>query len=103
MRPPKRAEMAGGVVRRPLFFPRAGKRESPSSMGEELGEFTFRYRSVSKAKFYRDVIKPARSETAVEVTQSGNDHPNDGYLHVGPRHVEDEKIEARTPCDIDAG
>ena len=72
-------------------------------MGKEWSKFAFRHRMVAQPEFYRDIVKSARREAAVEMTQSGNDHSHDGDLDVGPRLIEDEEIEARTPGDFDAG
>src|ERR1700690_3718914 len=104
MRPLRRAEMTGGVIRRPLFFPGARKPGYPLlGMGKERSKFAFRHRLVSQPELDRDIVKPARREAAIEVSQSRNDHPDDGDLDVGPGLIEDEEIEAGTLCDIDAG
>ena len=72
-------------------------------MGEERSKFALRHRLVSQPEFYRDIVQPARPEAAIEMTQSGNDHSDDGDLNVGPRLIEDEKIEACALRDLDTG
>src|ERR1700719_1942190 len=95
--------MVGGAIRRAFFFPGARKSACPSSMREKRSEFAFQPRPISQSKFYRNIVKSPRRETAIEMPQSGNDHPDDRDLNVGPRLIEHKEIEARAPGDVDAG
>src|SRR6266481_9768038 len=72
-------------------------------MGEKRSEFVFQKRPISQSEFHRNIVKSARSEAAIEMPQSRNDHSDDRNLDVGPRLIEDEEIEACAPGDIDAG
>src|SRR5665647_17404 len=72
-------------------------------MGEKRSEFVFLQRPVQQPEFDRNIVKPARSEAAIEMSQAGNDDPDDRHLDVGPALIEHEKIEARSPGDVDAG
>src|ERR1700726_4955651 len=103
MWPLSRAEMVSGAIRRPLFFAGARKSVPPSGVGQERREFAFQPRPVEHSEFYRDIVKPARSKGAIEMPQSGNDHPDDGNLDVGPRLIEDEEVEPGASNDIDTG
>jgi hypothetical protein len=47
---------------------------------------------VQQSELDRNVIKPAACETAVEVSQSWNDHSSNGYSDVGARVIENEEI-----------
>src|SRR5271170_5341012 len=62
-------------------------------MGVNRVEFVFRQRLVAQSELYRNIVKPARRETAVEMPQSRNDHPDDRDVDVGTRLIEDEEIE----------
>ena len=57
-------------------------------------ELVFRQRPVSQSELYRNIVKPARREAAIEMPQSRNDHPDDRDLDVGTRLIEDEEVEA---------
>jgi len=57
----------------------------------------------SQSEFHRNIVKSARSEAAIEMPQSRNDHSDDRNLDVGPRLIEDEEVEARARGDVDAG
>src|ERR1700686_2624996 len=72
-------------------------------MRQKRRQFVFRARPIQQSELDRNVVKPARPEAAIEMPQSGNDHPDDGDADVGPRLIEDEEIEARARGDIDAG
>src|SRR5258707_11246594 len=72
-------------------------------MGEKRSEFVFQKRPISQSEFHRNIVKSARSEAAIEMPQSRNDHSDDRDLDVGPRLIEDEEIEARARGDVDAG
>src|SRR5437868_4001429 len=98
-----RAAMAGGAIFRPLFFGGARKPDHPSGMRKEWREFAFRQWSIEQTELYRNVIKSARPETAVEVPQAGDDHPRDRDLDVRSGLIEHEEIVARPPGDLDAG
>src|SRR5664279_6143946 len=96
--------MAGGAIRSAVFFPGARKTATPpSGMGKERSKFVFRERSIQPAQLHRNVVEPAWCKAAIEMPQSGNDHPDDGDLHVGPGLIEDEEIETRALGDLDAG
>src|ERR1019366_6051883 len=95
--------MVGGAIRRPFFFPGTRKPDEPSGVRKERRKFAFRQRPIQQSELYRNIVKPARSEAAIEMPQSGNDHPDDRDPDVGPRLIEDEEIEARALGDIDAG
>src|SRR4051795_11097345 len=66
-------------------------------------ELAFRRRPVAQPERYRNVIKPARRETAIEMPQPRNDHPRDRDIDVGARLIEDEEVEARAPDSLYAG
>src|SRR5665213_457547 len=72
-------------------------------MWKKRRQFGFRQRPVAQSEFYLNVVKPARTEAAVEMPQSRNDHSHNGNLDVGPGLVEDQKIETGAPRNIDAG
>ena len=57
-------------------------------------ELFFRQRPVAQSKLYRDIVKPARREAAIEMPQSRNNHPDDRDLNVGAGLIEHEEIEA---------
>jgi hypothetical protein len=57
-------------------------------------ELVFQQRLVSQSELYRDIVKPARREAAIEMPQSRNDHSDDRDIDVGARLIEDEEIEA---------
>src|SRR5262245_60244072 len=63
-------------------------------MGVKGIELAFRHRPVSPSQLYRNIIKPARPEAAIEMPHSRNDHPGDRDADVGARLIEDEEIEA---------
>ena len=75
----------------------------PSGMGEKRSEFVFRQWLIQVSEFYRNVIKPARREAAVEMPQARHDHPDDRRFDIRPRLIENEEIQAGAPGDIDAG
>jgi len=72
-------------------------------MRKERREFAFRQRPIQQSELYRNIVKPARGETAIEMPQSRRDHPDDGDLDVGPRLIEDEENQTPTAGDVDAG
>src|SRR5258706_1779683 len=72
-------------------------------MGEKRSEFLVQQRPISQSEFHRNIVKSARSEAAIEMPQSRNDHSDDRNLDVGPRLIEDEEVEARARGDVDAG
>jgi hypothetical protein len=57
-------------------------------------ELVFRQRPISQSELYRDVVKPARREAAIEVPQSRNNDPDNWNLDVGACLIEDEEIES---------
>src|SRR5262249_13680725 len=65
-----------------------------SGVGVHRIELVFRQWPVSQSQLDRNIVKPAWREAAIEMPQSGNDHPDDGDPDVGARLVEHEKIEA---------
>ena len=65
---------------------------SPSGIGCSL-----------KPELDGNIIKPARREAAIEMTQAGNDDPDYGDLDIGARLIEHQKIEAGTSGDFNAG
>src|SRR5437868_14553181 len=98
-----RAAMASGAIFRPLFFGGERKWDHPSGMREERREFAFRQGSIEQPKFYRNVVKPARPETAVEVPQAGDDHPRHRDFDVRSGLIEHEEIITRPAGNLDAG
>ena len=72
-------------------------------MGEKRSEFVFLQRPVQQPEIDRNIVKPARSEAAIEMPQAGNDDPDDRHLDVGPALIEHKKIETRAPGDLDTG
>src|ERR1700722_6357210 len=85
------------------FFRDPRSRRDLSGMGQKRREFGFQARPIQPSELYRNIVKPARSEAAIEMPQSRNDHSDDVDLNVGPRLIEDEEIEAGSPGDVDAG
>ena len=63
-------------------------------MRENRVEFVFLERPFEPSELYRNIVKPAGRETAIEMPQSRNDHSDDRHLDVGARLIEDEEIEA---------
>jgi len=63
-------------------------------MGVNWIELVFRQRPVSQSELYRNIVKPARPEAAIEMPHSRNDHSDDRDVDVGARLIEDEEIEA---------
>ena len=99
--------MTGVAIRcaffRAFFFLGVRKPDDPSAVRKERRQLAFRQRPIQQSKFYRNIVKPARCEAAVEMPQPRHDHPDDRDLDVGPRLIEDQEIEARAPGDVDAG
>src|SRR6202042_3404193 len=87
----------------PTFGPGSAQAAIASGVGVKRVELGFRQRVVEPSELYRDIVKPAGAEAAIEVPQSRNDHPDDRDLDIGPRLVEDEEIQARTLGDLHAG
>jgi hypothetical protein len=75
--------MPGGAIRRSFFFPGARKPDDPSGVWKEGRKFAFRQRPIQQSELYRNIVKPARSEAAIEMPQSRNDHSDDVDLNVG--------------------
>ena len=72
-------------------------------MGVNWIELVFRQRPVSQSELYRNIVKPARREAAIEMPHSRNDHSDDRDLDVGACLIEDEEIEARSLGEAHAG
>ena len=72
-------------------------------MGVNRIELVFLQATVTQSERYRHIVKPAAREASIEMTQSRNDHADDGRLDVGTRLIEDEEIEARLLRQGDAG
>ena len=72
-------------------------------MGVNRIELVFLERPVAQSELYRNIVKPARREAAIEMPQSRNDHSDDRDLDVGTRLIEDEEIEARLLGEAHAG
>ena len=72
-------------------------------MGVNWIELVFRQRPVSQSKLYRNIVKPARPEAAIEMPHSRNDHSDDRDVDVGARLIEDEEIEALSLGGMDTG
>ena len=66
-------------------------------------ELVFQHRPVAQSELYRNIVKPARCEAAIEMPQSRNDHSDDRDLDVGTRLIEDEEIEAARLASSHAG
>src|SRR6185295_11703293 len=64
-------------------------------MGVNRIELVFRQRPVSPSELYRNIVKSARREAAIEMSHSRDDHSDDRNLNVGTRVVENEEIESR--------
>ena len=56
-------------------------------------ELGLRQWPLSKSELYRNIVKPARREAAIEMPHSRNDHSDDRDVDVGARLIEDEEIE----------
>src|ERR1700687_5885854 len=63
-------------------------------MGMNRIELVFKHRLVTPSELYRNIVKPARRETAIEMPQSRNDHSDDRDLDIRARLIEHEEIEA---------
>ena len=63
-------------------------------MREDGVEFLFLERLFEPPELDRNIVKPARSETAIEMPQSRHDDSYNRHLDVGARLIEDEEIEA---------
>src|SRR5882672_4923342 len=61
----------------------------------ERVELAFQQRLIPQSKLYRNIVKPAGCEAAIEMPQSWNDHSDDRDLDVGARLIENEEVEAR--------
>src|ERR1700704_2448489 len=85
------------------FFRGARTEASPSCVWKERSEFAFQPRAIQQSKLHRNIVKPARGEAAIEMSQARYQHPDDGDLNVGPRLVEHEEIVTRMGGDLDAG
>ena len=85
---------SGVAQPRPRLVPGARKPDDPSGMGMKRVELAFRQRPVAQSELYRNIVKPARREAAIEMPQPRNDHSDDRDFDVGPRLIEDEEIEA---------
>ena len=72
-------------------------------MGMNRIERVFRQRPVSQSELYRNIIKPARPEAAIEMPHSRNDHSDDRDVDVWARLIEDEEIEALSLGGMDTG
>jgi hypothetical protein len=72
-------------------------------MGKKRSELIFSQRSISQSELYRNIVKPTRRETAIEMPQARNNHSDDRDLDVRPRLIEDEEIEACAAGDVEAG
>ena len=57
-------------------------------------ELGFRQRPLSQSELDRDIVEPARRETAILVAQPGGDNPDHWNTNIRPRLVKDEKIES---------
>ena len=65
-------------------------------------ELSLRQWALSKSKLYRNIVKPARREAAIEVPQSRNDHSDDRDLNIGASLIEGEEIEALSLGEVQA-
>src|SRR5438552_8703330 len=63
-------------------------------LGVKRIELVFRQRPVSQPELYRNIVKPAGREAAIEMPHSRNDHSDDRDLDVGPRLIKNEEVEA---------
>ena len=72
-------------------------------MGVNRIELVFRQRPVSQSELYRNIVKSARPEAAIEMPHSRNDHSDDRDIDVGARLIEDEEIEALSLGGMDTG
>src|SRR5579864_4556197 len=72
-------------------------------MGMNGIEFVLRRWPVSQSKLYRNIIKPARSEAAIEMPQSRNDHAHHRDADVRTRLVEHKEIKALRSGDVHTG
>src|SRR5262249_25874033 len=63
----------------------------PSSMRMNWIELGLRQWPFSKSELYRNIVKPARCEAAIEMPQSRDDNPDHGNAYIGTRLVENQK------------
>src|SRR3984957_4810558 len=91
---------------------RQNKRPEPSSDSNQnlaLGmrhircQFVLRYGHVAQAKLDGNVVEAAGSKPAIEMPQTGNDDSGNRGFNIRSRLVENQKVEARLSCDLDAG
>ena len=66
-------------------------------------ELAFRRRPVEPSELYRNIVKPARREAAIEMPHSRNNHARDRNADVGTRLIENEEVEARALRRLHAG
>src|SRR6266508_3488211 len=72
-------------------------------MGMKWIEFVFRQRPVSQSELYRNIVKPARREAAIEMPHPRNNHSDDRDVDVGARLIQDKKVEALAFRETHAG
>src|ERR1700680_3826888 len=72
-------------------------------MGEKWIELVFRQLLISQSELYRDIVKPARREAAIEMPHSRNDHSDDRDVDVRTRLIEDQEVEAFSMGETHAG
>src|SRR5262245_34113247 len=63
-------------------------------MGMNGIELVLRQRPVSQSELYRNIVKPARREAAIEMPHSRNDHSHHRDANVGARLIEHKEIKA---------
>ena len=62
-------------------------------MGMNRIKLAFRERSVPPSELHRNIIKPTRRKTAIEMPHSRNNHSHDWHLDVGPGLIENKEVE----------
>ena len=56
-------------------------------------ELGLRQWPLSKSELYRNIVKPASREAAIEMPQSRNDNPDHGNAYIGARLIENQEIQ----------
>src|SRR6202012_3421629 len=90
-------------VRRVVVFAGARKPAFPSGVGNEWRQFAFQQRPIPQSEFDRNIVEAPRTKTPVKMPQAGNDDAEDREAGAWSGLVEDKKIEAGAPGQLDAG
>src|ERR1700733_1229019 len=65
-------------------------------------QFVLRQRHLAQAELHGNVVESAGPEAAIEMPQTGNDDPGNRGFNVRSCLIENEQVEARLSCNLDA-